>query len=78
MNISGSAEGVAMIENIMEHFANVVQKDSTQVRINNMSEINNPVKEMIKDLKTLSAYDKSAAAVESFNKVCIHLYICMN
>ena len=65
-----------MIENIMEHIANVVQKDPVQVRINNMSPQNDPIKEMINDLKASSDYDNRAAAVETFNKVLYLFYLC--
>ena len=69
MNFLGTTEGVAVIEHIMEHISNVVQKDPLQVRLNNMTEANNPAKQMINDLKTSCDYDRRAAAIEQFNKV---------
>nr|CAD7202177.1 unnamed protein product [Timema douglasi] len=59
---------IASIEYIMQHIANVVQKDPVQVRINNIAAVH-PVLSMIAELKTSSHYDERLKDIEVFNKV---------
>nr|CAD7430764.1 unnamed protein product [Timema monikensis] len=59
---------IASIEYIMQHIANVVQKDPVQVRISNIAAVH-PVLSMIAELKTSSQYDKRLKDIEVFNKV---------
>nr|CAD7447548.1 unnamed protein product [Timema bartmani] len=59
---------IASIEYIMQHIANVVQKDPVQVRINNIAAVH-PVMSMIDELKTSSQYDERLKDIEAFNKV---------
>nr|CAD7596424.1 unnamed protein product [Timema genevievae] len=59
---------IASIEYIMQHIANVVQKDPVQVRINNIAAVH-PVISMIAELKTSSQYDERLKDIEAFNKV---------
>ncbi|XP_011061244.1 PREDICTED: xanthine dehydrogenase/oxidase-like isoform X2 [Acromyrmex echinatior] len=64
----GSTEGVAMIENIMEHIAKVIKKDPLQVRLANMNDEDKAVLEsMIKDLSKSADYEIRKRAVETFN-----------
>ena len=65
----GSTEGVAMIENIMEHIAKVTKKDPLQVRLANMNDEDKAVLEsMIKDLSKSADYEIRKRAVETFNR----------
>ncbi|XP_012221434.1 xanthine dehydrogenase/oxidase isoform X2 [Linepithema humile] len=64
----GSAEGIAMIECIMEHIARVTKKDPVQVRLANMPDADKVILEkMIKDLFKSADYDMRKQAVETFN-----------
>ncbi|XP_018394514.1 PREDICTED: xanthine dehydrogenase/oxidase-like [Cyphomyrmex costatus] len=64
----GNTEGVAMIENIMEHIARVTKKDPVEVRLSNMNNIDKTVLEaMIKDLSKSADYEMRKRAVEIFN-----------
>lgn len=63
-----STEGVAMIENIMEMIAYYTRKDSIHVRLQNMSRENNPLPEMIAQLRKDSDYDTRMNDVKTFNK----------
>ncbi|XP_035713400.1 xanthine dehydrogenase/oxidase isoform X1 [Folsomia candida] len=78
----GSTQGIAIIENIMEHIASAVNLDPLQVRMNNLISNGdaifgipglkfkgeNPVQKMIQDLKTSSAFDERKPFVDNFNK----------
>ncbi|XP_045518198.1 xanthine dehydrogenase/oxidase-like [Pieris brassicae] len=64
----GSTEGVAMIENIMEKIAFDTGKDPTQVRIANMAKENNPLIDMIAQLKTDSDYNSRLQKATAFNE----------
>ncbi|XP_018360424.1 PREDICTED: LOW QUALITY PROTEIN: xanthine dehydrogenase-like [Trachymyrmex cornetzi] len=65
---SGSAEGVAMIENLMEHIAKVTNKDPIEVRLANMNDIDKSVlKPMIEDLLKKANYDNSKSSAVWFN-----------
>ncbi|CAB3359541.1 Hypothetical predicted protein [Cloeon dipterum] len=63
----GTTEGVAFIEEIMEHVARVLKMDPLQVRLNNMPQLDNPLPAMIEDLKTSADYDNRKANVQAFN-----------
>ncbi|XP_039304286.1 xanthine dehydrogenase 1 isoform X2 [Solenopsis invicta] len=64
----GSTEGLAMIENIMEHIAAATKKDPVQVRLANMNDVDKPPLEaMIKDLSKSADYEMRKRAVETFN-----------
>ncbi|XP_038212836.1 nicotinate hydroxylase hnxS-like [Zerene cesonia] len=64
----GSTEGVAMIENIMEKIAYEIGQDPMQVRIVNMIREDNPLIDMIDQLKKDSEYDARMNEIEEFNK----------
>nr|UZT55360.1 aldehyde oxidase 1 [Spodoptera frugiperda] len=63
-----SAEGVAMIEYMMERIAFSLKLDPIEVRLLNMKQENNPIPEMINQLKIDSEFDDRKKKVEEFNK----------
>uniref|UniRef100_A0A2A4JXM9 Indole-3-acetaldehyde oxidase n=1 Tax=Heliothis virescens TaxID=7102 RepID=A0A2A4JXM9_HELVI len=64
-----SAEGVAMIELIMERIAFSLRLDPIEVRLLNMvGTENNPIPELINQLRTDANYDDRKKQVEEFNK----------
>ncbi|XP_059474057.1 uncharacterized protein LOC132195836 [Neocloeon triangulifer] len=63
----GTTEGVAFIEEIMERIARVTKLDPLQVRLNNMPQMDNPLINMINDLKLTADYDTRKANVTAFN-----------
>ncbi|XP_045536781.1 indole-3-acetaldehyde oxidase [Papilio machaon] len=64
----GTSEGIACIENIMEHISYKLQIDSTAVRLANMRTEDNDIPQLIEELKIESDYDKRVLEVEKFNK----------
>ncbi|XP_047998050.1 indole-3-acetaldehyde oxidase-like [Leguminivora glycinivorella] len=63
-----STEGVAMIENIMEQIAHNLNKDPLEVRLNNMDKKDNPVPDLIEQLKKDSDFENRYKEVDEFNK----------
>ncbi|KAL1140403.1 hypothetical protein AAG570_000335 [Ranatra chinensis] len=63
----GSTEAICLIENIMEHIAKIVKKDPIEVRLSNMTSENNPLPQMILDMKKSSDYDTRVAEIQAFN-----------
>jgi len=64
----GSMEGIAMIENIMEHIAHVTKKDAMQVKLSNMSsDHKSAIETMMQDLSKSADYEMRKRAVETFN-----------
>ncbi|PZC82143.1 hypothetical protein B5X24_HaOG210951 [Helicoverpa armigera] len=64
-----SAEGVAMIELIMERIAFSLKLDPIEVRLLNMvGTENNPIPELINQLKIDAKYDDRKKEIEEFNK----------
>ncbi|XP_063699693.1 uncharacterized protein LOC134830217 [Culicoides brevitarsis] len=62
----GTTEGIAMIENIMEHIAHVVKRDPAKVRMDNLtkdSEIRKLMPEFLKDV----AYYERRKEIDDFN-----------
>jgi xanthine dehydrogenase/oxidase len=64
---TGSTEGVAMIEYIMERIAYNTGQDPLEVRLINMSKEDNPIPGLIEQLKKDSNYDVRLAQVKQFN-----------
>nr|QIJ45706.1 aldehyde oxidase [Glyphodes pyloalis] len=64
----GTSEAIACIENIMEHIALTLNKDSTEVRLINMRTTDNDLPALIEDMKKDTDYDKRAKEIEQFNK----------
>ncbi|XP_078042324.1 uncharacterized protein LOC144472818 isoform X2 [Augochlora pura] len=63
-----STEGLGMIENLMEHIARVVGKDSLEVRLANMSSHHkDELQPLLDDLRKTADYDMRKRAVETFN-----------
>nr|CAD7459505.1 unnamed protein product [Timema tahoe] len=60
-------EGIASIEYIMEHIANIVKKDPTEVRTNNIPE-DSPILVLFDAIKKSGDYDKRRISVNEFNK----------
>uniref|UniRef100_A0A0K8S633 Xanthine dehydrogenase n=2 Tax=Lygus hesperus TaxID=30085 RepID=A0A0K8S633_LYGHE len=63
----GSTECISMMENIMEHIANVVDKDPISVRLANLQK-GSPIPGMIEDAKNIADYDRRMASIEEFNQ----------
>ncbi|XP_061934259.1 uncharacterized protein LOC107992596 isoform X2 [Apis cerana] len=64
----GSTEGIAIIENIMEHIAKTVEKDPLEVRYANMIEDHKKILQpMIEELCQNADYDIRKRAVDIFN-----------
>nr|CAD7445654.1 unnamed protein product [Timema bartmani] len=63
----GTNEGIASIEYIMEHIANIVKKDPTEVRTNNIPE-DSPILVLFDAIKKSGDYDKRRISVNEFNK----------
>lgn len=66
--LTGSTEGIATIEHIMQHIAKVVKKDPVQIRLNNMRSDDNIMPQMVKDLKDSADYDVRKESVDEFNQ----------
>ncbi|XP_018304122.1 xanthine dehydrogenase 1-like [Mycetomoellerius zeteki] len=65
---SGSTEGIAMIENIMEHIATEINKDPLAVRLANMNDVDKSVLEpMIKDLSNRTNYEERKHSIDQYN-----------
>ena len=60
-------EGIACIENIMEHIAVAVQKDPTDVRLANMRTNDNDLPSLIENLKMKADYDKRLKEIKEYN-----------
>ncbi|XP_026494618.2 uncharacterized protein LOC113399655 [Vanessa tameamea] len=63
-----STEGIAMIENIMEYIAYGLGKDPIEVRLLNMVSEDNPLPEMINQLKIDSEYESRTKDVIQYNE----------
>uniref|UniRef100_A0A1B6E3D0 FAD-binding PCMH-type domain-containing protein n=1 Tax=Clastoptera arizonana TaxID=38151 RepID=A0A1B6E3D0_9HEMI len=63
----GSTEGIAVIENIMEHIAHVVKKDPVEVRLANMKSDESVIPQLITDIKNMSSYSDRVADIKKFN-----------
>ncbi|XP_044006015.1 xanthine dehydrogenase/oxidase-like [Aphidius gifuensis] len=64
----GSTEGIAMIENIMDHISRIVKIDPVEVRLNNMNSIDKEaLSTMIADLKVSSNYETRLHDIKLFN-----------
>ncbi|XP_064073152.1 xanthine dehydrogenase/oxidase-like [Vanessa tameamea] len=64
----GTLEGIASIENIMEHIAVAVNKDPTEVRLANMVQEENDLPTLINTLKTSAEYERRLREIKIFNK----------
>ncbi|XP_037049555.1 xanthine dehydrogenase-like [Bradysia coprophila] len=63
----GTTEGLAMIENIMEHIARVTGKDTLSVRMANMPE-NHKMRTMLPDFLKSIDFDERKQKIEEFNR----------
>ncbi|CAG4997118.1 unnamed protein product [Parnassius apollo] len=63
----GTHEGIACIENIMEHISYAVQRDATDVRLVNMRTEDNDIPQLIDILKKKSEYDRRVLEIQQFN-----------
>ncbi|CAG2056877.1 unnamed protein product [Timema podura] len=63
----GTNEGIASIEYIMEHIANIVKKDPTEVRTNNIPK-DSPILVLFDAIKKSGDYDKRRISLNQFNK----------
>ncbi|KPJ06623.1 Xanthine dehydrogenase [Papilio machaon] len=64
----GSSEGIAMIEEIMERISHQTGKDPVQTRLINMTKENNPIPELIEQIKQDSDYENRLNEIANFNK----------
>ncbi|KAK0168931.1 hypothetical protein PV327_002687 [Microctonus hyperodae] len=64
----GSTEAIAMTENIMDHISHVLDKDPTEVRLNNMTaESKETLMKMIDQIKMSSDYDARVRSIRLYN-----------
>ncbi|XP_011882440.1 PREDICTED: xanthine dehydrogenase-like [Vollenhovia emeryi] len=64
----GYMEGIAMVENLMEHIAKVTKKDPVQVRLANMNDMDKTALEsMINDLSKSADFEMRKRKIEIFN-----------
>nr|QLI62137.1 aldehyde oxidase 6 [Streltzoviella insularis] len=63
-----TTEGIAMIEYMMERIAFNLGKDPLEVRLLNMIKENNPIPDMIDELRKESNYDERVEEVKRFNQ----------
>ncbi|XP_075976918.1 xanthine dehydrogenase-like [Anticarsia gemmatalis] len=63
-----SAEGVAMTEYMMEKLAFTLRKDPIEVRLMNMAKENNPIPEMITQIRKDANFDERRQQVREFNR----------
>ncbi|KAJ2951736.1 hypothetical protein O0L34_g13901 [Tuta absoluta] len=64
----GTSEGMACIEQIMEHIAFTVGKDATAVRLANMRTEDNDLPQLIEEYKKDCDYDNRVDEIEKFNQ----------
>ncbi|XP_049838711.1 xanthine dehydrogenase-like [Schistocerca gregaria] len=64
----GTTEGIAFIENIMEHIAKELGKDAVEVKLKNLAKNEERIADMISYWKTKSDYSNRVVAVQDFNK----------
>ncbi|XP_041981355.1 indole-3-acetaldehyde oxidase-like isoform X2 [Aricia agestis] len=64
----GTMEGIASIEQIMEHIAFAVQKDPTDVRLINMRKEDNDLPDMIATWKKETDYESRQEDIKKFNR----------
>ncbi|XP_037293464.1 xanthine dehydrogenase-like isoform X2 [Manduca sexta] len=62
-----STEGVAMIEHMMEMIAYYTKNDPIDVRLANMAKENNPIPDMIEQLKKDADFDTRKKEIQEFN-----------
>ena len=66
-------QGVAIIENVMDHLATALGMDPLEFRVKNLietsPEIDNPLPEIIPQLRASSEYDQRKKEIEQFNQV---------
>ena len=59
----------------MEHIANVTGNHPIDVRMANMKKEDNPIPDLINDLKKVSDYSNREKKIEEFNKVRFIQYL---
>lgn len=65
---TGTTEGVAMIENIMDHIAVETGRDRMAVRLENMNLENSALPELLETVKVSSDFERRQNEVAQFNK----------
>lgn len=69
MSDSGTNEGIALIETIMDHIATEINKDVREVRLQNMKLENNPLPTLLSEFEKESNLDERLLSCKEFNKV---------
>ncbi|XP_069693941.1 uncharacterized protein [Periplaneta americana] len=64
----GNCEGIAAIENIMEHIATVLNMDPIDIRLRNMSKDCPMLPQMVQELKNLADYSERKRSIDEFNQ----------
>jgi len=65
----GTTDGVAFIEQIMEHIAADAKLDPLEVRMANLHSNDNAIPELVADVKKSADYENRKAKVNQFNAV---------
>lgn len=73
---SGSAEGIGMIESIIEHAAIETNMDPLQLRLANITKNQEKLLKHIEQLKIWADIDKRKLEINKFNMVTLPRLIC--
>ncbi|KAG8328836.1 hypothetical protein J6590_100576 [Homalodisca vitripennis] len=68
ISIVGSTEAISAIETIMEHIAQALKKDPTEVKLANKRQVDSPLPALVDDLKRSADYEKRVRDIQQFNQ----------
>ncbi|KAG8310056.1 hypothetical protein J6590_071593 [Homalodisca vitripennis] len=64
----GSTEAISAIETIMEHIAQALKKDPTEIKLANKRQVDSPLPALVDDLKRSADYEKRVRDIQQFNQ----------